>query len=300
MESYELEPFTYTDHRDVEGYREIPYNAVPALCTFCGSRMERVYSETESDNWASEEWTFMGAYCLPCGWWWCARLGEKSWSRGHSVTQGMLKSLPPAGAEAQTALTELSGYAERLRGISPTDFERFTQSVLREFLDCEVMHVGRTHDNGIDLLIVHANEGIIPVQVKQRQNPKAAEGVGVIREFRGAMVLQGFRKGIFVTTANHYSREAIRAADAEPHHLVEQKIILVDSRRLVETIGLIRDRGSLMPMRHAVFGSTSGVGPSERTRTLIERKVHTFNNKLLKTRRGRLIGLTSSDLPSVR
>jgi hypothetical protein len=47
---------------------------------------------------------------------------------------------------------EIHRNRERLYGMNPTGFEVFVGSVLSDFLDCEVHHIGRSGDDGVDLI----------------------------------------------------------------------------------------------------------------------------------------------------
>jgi restriction endonuclease Mrr len=68
-------------------------------------------------------------------------------------------------------------------------------------------------DRGIDLHVCHRNgEVLAAVQVKRRIN-KEVEGVAEVRNFIGALAVESISKGIFVTTATRYTREAKRVAD---------------------------------------------------------------------------------------
>ncbi|UDF14745.1 restriction endonuclease [Antiquaquibacter oligotrophicus] len=118
--------------------------------------------------------------------------------------------------------------------MDPHVLERLVRDVLRDHLDCDVVHVGRSGDGGIDLLIVDADRPRA-VQVKRRSRNRA-ESVSQIREFLGALLLGGHMKGIFVTTAPAFSRDSIRAADAARRLALVSEIELVDGGALQEII----------------------------------------------------------------
>jgi hypothetical protein len=48
------------------------------------------------------------------------------------------------------------------------------QSVFKDYFDCEVIHCGRSHDGGIDLILISADEPTV-IQVKPRENPLVVE-----------------------------------------------------------------------------------------------------------------------------
>jgi hypothetical protein len=108
--------------------------------------------------------------------------------------------------------------------------------VFGETMDCEAIHVGGPNDGGIDLVLVEG-DGRFVVQTKRRSGT-AAESVSCIREFIGAMVVAGDVRGIFVSTAPHFSDSAVRtAAEAIKRGAVE-RIDLVNASRLVDVCRL--------------------------------------------------------------
>jgi hypothetical protein len=91
-------------------------------------------------------------------------------------------------------------------------FERFVGSILRASdPSVEVLHVGRSGDGGKDLLLIHADGSILPVQVKRRLNARA-EPVETVRSLMGVMYNEGHVRGVVVTTANRFTRVAIATA----------------------------------------------------------------------------------------
>ncbi|WP_041702133.1 restriction endonuclease [Prosthecochloris aestuarii] len=138
------------------------------------------------------------------------------------------------------AIDQILESADRLRAYDPTKFEKLVGDVMKEFLGCQVDHVGKSNDGGIDLILMHSDRGPIPVQVKRRQADGKVESVALVREFRGAMVLAGFDEGLIVSTADHYSRQAMAASVARPEHLLPQKIDLVDCRRFLDILRVLK------------------------------------------------------------
>lgn len=84
--------------------------------------------------------------------------------------------------------------------------------VARIFADsgeyCEVLHVGRPDDGGVDVVLIESNDATWLVQVKRREHPKSVESVTTIRNLLGTLVLEGSTRGIVVSTADHFSFRA--------------------------------------------------------------------------------------------
>jgi hypothetical protein len=73
-----------------------------------------------------------------------------------------------------------------LHQIHPTKMEELAQSVLSDFFNCEVMHVGKAGDGGKDLIVIQKDEPIL-VQVKRRSKENAVESVSTVRDILGTI-----------------------------------------------------------------------------------------------------------------
>ena len=96
--------------------------------------------------------------------------------------------------------------------------EKLAQDVLSDFFKCEVAHIGRSGDGGIDLLMLSGDKEYA-VQVKRRLNSGHVEQVNPIREFLGVLKLRAKTRGMFITTGQDFTRgcytEAQLAKDME-------------------------------------------------------------------------------------
>jgi restriction endonuclease Mrr len=110
-------------------------------------------------------------------------------------------------------------------------------SVFGEFMSCDAIHIGGPGDEGIDLILVDGNRKYV-VQVKRRSRRGATESVSSIREFVGAMVLKGEVRGLFISTAAQFSREAMEAAHTAGQIGVIEYLELVDVKRLLDVCRL--------------------------------------------------------------
>jgi len=207
-------------------------------CPFCGTELQQRYSEFVIDSWSNEGFQHESWACPACGWWWHGTLPNHSYSTGYTQA-GLLHKTPEIPSALVAALSEVRENTERLFTIDPTKFEVFVGDILSAFYKCEVVHCGKSHDGGIDLILLESEDGHIPIQVKRRSKPGSVESVSLVREFRGAMLLKGHDKGKIVSTADHFSPAAVEAATAKPDHLAPQEIELVSCRRLLDIMGLL-------------------------------------------------------------
>lgn len=188
------------------------------VCPFCSTKLEKVflgyYSEPRGRD-IFEKGEVLE--CPKCNWWtYKTRFLEETdlddsvqalyWdakyygiSKKYDISDKMIP------IEALTM--ELKKKPEILYGINPYKLEQLSQEILKGVYDCEVHHVGKTGDGGIDLIVLESNEPIL-VQVKRRENPEHVELVKGVREFVGTMFIENRRKGIYISTAKSFSKGA--------------------------------------------------------------------------------------------
>ncbi len=153
--------------------------------------------------------------CVHCGWWQMEKTNDvPSGGSLFGVLSATLHSYDIDSNEAPIRALRryLEAHSEAIHSISPRKMEELTQSVLKDFFQCEVLHVGHSHDRGIDLLVVNS-EYTFPIQIKRRSHPNATESVKTVREMFGVMYRDGYRRAAVVTSAKRYSREAKREVD---------------------------------------------------------------------------------------
>ena len=149
-----------------------------------------------------------------------------------------------AGNEIE-ALDEAEAWRQTLHRVlteivDPTAFERLVQRLLREsgFIHVEV--TGRSGDGGIDGIISLDRLGLEKVYV-QAKKWKEQVGSPVVREFVGALQLNGANKGVLITSGT-FSKPALEAAE------LAKVVVLIDG----ETVA------SLM-IEHQVGASTRSI-----------------------------------------
>jgi restriction system protein len=115
--------------------------------------------------------------------------------------------------------------------ISPSEFERLIQRVLRESGFEQVEVTGRTNDGGIDGRGIARINGILSFHILfQCKRYKNSVSSNEIRDFRGAMVGRT-DKGLFVTTGK-FTREAVKEANRDGAPIID----LVDGEKLAEKL----------------------------------------------------------------
>jgi len=127
---------------------------------------------------------------------------------------------------------ELNGLKRRLADYSPTEVEKIMCELLGQHYRCEVHHVGRSGDGGIDLLLLEGDK-IGAVQIKHHPHTNKRESVVPVREFIGAMVLNQVARGVFVTTADGFTGPAKSAAATASRVLAPLNLMSVEDIRAI-------------------------------------------------------------------
>jgi len=185
--------------------------------------------------------------CQICGWWEIEKQDLYGIpAAGHATTQeynyqAIVKVFEVDDKElpVDILLEHLKKKTSILYGVHPQKMEEVVQYVFRSYYACDVMHCGRSHDGGVDLIMIDSDNPTL-IQVKRRQNPDYVESVSVIREFLGALLINRSKKGIFVSTSNHYSKETIKTIDMILKENIVTRFELVDFKKFTEMIGIIK------------------------------------------------------------
>jgi restriction endonuclease Mrr len=137
-------------------------------------------------------------------------------------------------------LAELQSYVRRnpeaLRSIHWRALEKLVAEIFRASRSFqEVIHVGKTNDGGVDVILVATSSERILVQVKRRTRP-SIESVSTVRNLLGAMIAHGTLDGIVVSTADHFSSYAQSFVEKLTKGKIAYKIELKDFGKLKEMI----------------------------------------------------------------
>lgn len=117
---------------------------------------------------------------------------------------------------------------DSLLGMSPDGFERLALTLLESLGYGKGNVVGRSGDDGVDVIINQDALGLEKVYV-QAKRWRQSVGSGEIRNFSGSLQLQGAAKGVFVTTS-HFTKSAKDTADRISQ--TNQTILLMDGQEL--------------------------------------------------------------------
>jgi hypothetical protein len=103
----------------------------------------------------------------------------------------------------------LKKHPDHVAHVDPFLFEKLMADCFSDFYkDARVFHIGGRRDKGIDLKIVGNDDEQIIVQIKNRKKRISAEGVSAVRELNGVLFREGVPRGIVVTTARRFTKDA--------------------------------------------------------------------------------------------
>lgn len=183
-------------------------------CPFCKQFTTKVFDEYRTDEYKNH-WDALEVWeCEICGWWECSGRyeDENDWTpneddyRRYSAIYGVLRKFESGSKNlpVESLVVELKKNQSVLYEIHPTKLEELAQYVFSAYYDCTVKHVGKSHDGGIDLIIVDKDDPVL-VSVKRRSKKDSVESVSTIRDLLGAMLIEGRARGLVLSTACRFS-----------------------------------------------------------------------------------------------
>ena len=141
----------------------------------------------------------------------------------------------------------ISDLLDSLLGLSPDGFERLALTLLERLGYGKGDVVGRSGDDGVDVIINQDALGLEKVYV-QAKRWRQSVGSGEIRNFSGSLQMQGAAKGVFVTTS-HFTKSA--KDTAERISQTNQTILLMDGQELASLM-FDRDVGVITEQTYAI------------------------------------------------
>lgn len=226
-----------------------------ARCPYCRSILAR----TDGGGMAMNRgWGTHVKSCGGCGWWFCEEMqtpvggepdtdfSDEEW--GCTFVEGILQKfrVDDLAIPVQILRDYIHKKPGMLHDLHPRKFEELVASILRDFFDCEVTLTGQTADGGVDVYLVHGDRKYL-VQAKRRSSRDATEGVQVVRELAGVLLISGETRGVVVSTAARFSRAAHREASSPHLNALGYSIDLLNGRRLLDVLDVVAARDRYLP-----------------------------------------------------
>lgn len=221
------------------------YKGAAGVCPFCNIHIQsRINDLCEFEPNPFE--TNILWECQNCGWWEIERKFEAGGIEGDVAFaaihhEGCAKRFNTKDSRAPTtALIEhLKRTPDILYGVNKKKMEEVVQYVFSSFYSCDVEHCGKSHDGGIDLIMIDSDEPTL-IQVKCREHKESVESISQIRDFLGAMWIKQSKKGIYVTTADHYSNVSVKTINQMISEQILETFEMIDFKRFIEMLNVVK------------------------------------------------------------
>jgi hypothetical protein len=110
--------------------------------------------------------------------------------------------------------------------LDPRRMETLVRDIFKaNFAHSEAIHVGKSHDGGIDVIFVDADSLQWLVQVKRREHSDSVESVNTLRNLLGVLARENSRHGIVVSTCDHFSYRVYEEAGQAMEHGFHVRLI---------------------------------------------------------------------------
>jgi hypothetical protein len=208
-------------------------------CPNCGSsfRIEEQHPGARRDYTGTRLYYHL---CDSCGFWNFEVRDDAHWP-SYTIPHIKRFDYETSIASLSHLSKEMHQSQQKVYDMDPTKFEVFVGSVVSDFLDCEVHHVGRSGDDGVDLIAL-VGESPLMIQVKRRQDPTSTEGIDVVKLLFTSAFARGADRGMVITSAKQFTRPA--RLWSESRKIVESgfKLKLVDINSLMSMINAVASK----------------------------------------------------------
>ncbi len=192
-------------HQKLEGrQKDIIYNKIHSNdCPVCLTPLEHVsYADTQDATGTRE----LYKACTNCGFW-KFHLSDNAYLPYYSIPHIKRFDYERETPSIVHLSNELKKDNKSIYHMHPSKFEKYVGSVLADFYDCEVYHVGQSGDDGIDLIAIVGDNPLL-VQVKRRESEGKTEGINIVKLLFASAFARGINNGMIVTTASRFSKPA--------------------------------------------------------------------------------------------
>ena len=205
-----------------------PFN----ICQYCGNSTTPTHLDPDTES-LTEPIT-VAWVCRNCGYW---HVNHSSMIDDYEVVPYVSDFDPSLHTPALSSLAkDIAANQQSVSEMEPRTFEILVGSILTEFFNCDVKHVGRSHDGGVDLIVVAADEPIL-VQVKRRSRPHAVEGLEVVKNMFASLFSQRAQHGMVVTSAERFTAGAMAWAR---HPALSENQFTIDLLDMDSLLSMIR------------------------------------------------------------
>ena len=252
--------WTYADH--IKDQEPIRLALTAAACPFCTTALEKLRDDRETIGNPGEHETATDQFwtCPVCGWWKAEQefrhteYGFSSHTRRGAAAALRTLDLSDLSVPVEDARNYLTVKFEERFNLDPRQLELIVASIFRDH-GFEAEATAFSGDGGIDVIILRDSAGRqVGVQTKRY---KDAIKIEQIRSFAGALLIEGYTRGIFVTTSRFTSgapqvaqKSALKGIPIElmdaPAFLDALKIAQREKYRTTRDLQAVVDRDAFM------------------------------------------------------
>ena len=220
------------------------------VCRFCERKLITVFSkgitEYDPENKDSRQdiHHYVTAQPCNCGWWTVKDIQTPDAHNSYAPAEwvfsyrGALRTFSPADVTVpmDSLRRAIATHPDVINSIDPYKMEDLVGAVMTDFWPgAKCKHCGRSNDGGIDLILVNGDKPFA-IQVKRRSRSNKGESVHHVTHFIGALMLAGIPDGIFVTTADHFTGAAEKAAASVLESGLVDTFQLIDRKPFLEML----------------------------------------------------------------
>jgi hypothetical protein len=221
------------------------------VCMYCCSPL--VHGQTDDQRifgrggpfFLGNHWRYYTGLCPGCGWWYVTHLHEETGDiiddvHNFSHAYATMRRYDPYAIDTPLALARdyLARNQHRLARFDPYRFEELLTECLREvFGDADIVKLGGRKDGGIDIKAVRTGGDTTLIQVKRRADFSKREGVRAVRELHGVMLRDGVPRGMVITTARDFTRQAREEVARAGRHLEHYSMELLPLADVMALLG---------------------------------------------------------------
>ncbi|RJQ77164.1 MAG: hypothetical protein C4519_13905 [Desulfobacteraceae bacterium] len=230
----------YPENLEAFKWNDKHYKGASCICPFCKTSM-RIALERPAYSETNTVWQ-----CQKCGWWELERVfraggvqDDVAYAAIHHQACVKNFAINSSKVPTEALVDHLQKRPDIVYSVNKKKMEEIVQYVFSDFYECEVTHVGKSHDGGVDLIMIDADEPTL-IQVKCRESKNAIEPISQIREFLGVMWINQSKKGAFMSTADHFSSVSVNTINEMLSKGLLRSFDLIDFKRFVEMLKAIK------------------------------------------------------------
>lgn len=161
------------------------YYGTLGWCPFCSKDATRLFKKLDSFTYDFGPWREIHetVWQCDCGWWQLDfysymedEFQYKDWDKTVYSSELIKFFIGDKDIPIKILRSYLEKHEEKVYQINSKKMEELVASVFREHFQCEVKEVGKSHDGGVDLIMIESDKPTI-IQVKRRKSPSRTEAV---------------------------------------------------------------------------------------------------------------------------